>query len=66
MSILRDILRRKGRSALTVGGIAIGIFALVVLGALSENLNVYIERASAYFEDKLMVMDAEEGGDLWG
>jgi putative ABC transport system permease protein len=64
VSILRDIFRRRARSVITISGIAIGMFALVVLGAISENLNVYVENAAAYFENAIMVMDAEEGGPL--
>jgi len=35
---LRELGRRKVRSALTAGGIAIGVAALVLLGALSEKM----------------------------
>jgi putative ABC transport system permease protein len=37
------LIRRNARSILTVGGIAIGIFALVVLGSLAEYLNGYLD-----------------------
>jgi len=43
--ILRNILRRKVRTFLTVFGIVIGVFALTVMGALSEYFNVMIEQA---------------------
>jgi putative ABC transport system permease protein len=37
--ILRNLLRRKTRSALTISGIVIGIFALTTMGALAEHFN---------------------------
>jgi putative ABC transport system permease protein len=37
--ILRNLLRRKVRSALTISGIVIGIFALTTMGALAEHFN---------------------------
>jgi len=36
--ILRSLLRRKGRTALTLAGIAIGVAAIVALGALAQGL----------------------------
>jgi len=36
---LRDLRRRRVRSVLTMGGIAIGVAALVLLGALSEKMS---------------------------
>lgn len=60
MSILRDIFRRKGRSILTISGIAVGVFALVVLGAIAENSNVYIENIIGYFENAVTITEAED------
>src|SRR5215813_6625101 len=40
---LRDVRRRPLRSGLTVGGIAIGVAALALLGALSEKLSRLVE-----------------------
>jgi putative ABC transport system permease protein len=37
--ILRNLARRKMRSALTIMGIVIGIFALTTMGALAEHFN---------------------------
>lgn len=53
-------LRRSARSILTVGGIAIGVFALVVLGSLSEYLNGFLDDALAGSQGKVAVT-AEEG-----
>lgn len=62
MSVLRDIFRRRARSALTISGIAIGMFALVVLGAAAENVNVYLDRVTAYYRTTAMVMDERDSG----
>ena len=59
MNVLRDIFRRKGRSVLTITGIAVGVFALVVLGAVAENQNVYVGKLVGYYEDAIVVI--EEG-----
>ncbi len=37
--ILRNLLRRKLRSTLTISGIVIGIFALTTMGSLAEHFN---------------------------
>jgi putative ABC transport system permease protein len=37
--ILRNLMRRKVRSGLTISGIVIGIFALTTMGALAEHFN---------------------------
>jgi hypothetical protein len=37
--IIRNIMNRKVRSGLTVCGIALGIFAVIVMGAMSENFH---------------------------
>ena len=60
--ILRLInrVRRSTRTILTVGGIAIGVFALVVLGSLSEYLNGFMDDALAGGENKVAI-EAEDG-----
>jgi len=65
MSIIRDILRRKGRSVLTITGIAIGVFALVVLGSFAENDNVYIARLATYYA-KTIVVTEEKDANMFG
>jgi putative ABC transport system permease protein len=60
MSIFRDVFRRRSRSALTVAGIAIGVFALVVLGAVAENDNVYVQRLVGYFAGIVTVIDDQD------
>ncbi len=43
--ILRNMMRRKMRTGLTVFGIVIGIFALTVMGSMSEYFNTLIDNA---------------------
>jgi putative ABC transport system permease protein len=63
MSVLRDIFRRKGRSILTMSGIAVGVFALVVLGAIAENSNVYVSKLVGYYSHAIVV--TEENDANW-
>jgi putative ABC transport system permease protein len=60
MEILRDIFRRKARSILTVTGVAIGVFALIVLGSASENNRVYIDRVTSYYDGVISVIDDQD------
>jgi putative ABC transport system permease protein len=60
MSILRDIFRRKGRSILTITGIGIGVFALVVLGAVAENMNVYVGKLVGYYDEVIVVVESKD------
>lgn len=58
--IIRNIMNRKVRSALTVCGIALGIFAVIVMGAMSENFHQTFERSMSVTSDKIRVF-AESG-----
>ena len=49
MSLLRNLTRRKVRAALTVIGIAVGIWALVMIAALATKLCALVEGGSIYF-----------------
>lgn len=42
IEILRNLKRRKLRSALTISGIVIGIFALTTMGAMAEHFNALL------------------------
>lgn len=55
MEILRNITRRKLRSALTISGIVIGVFALTILGAFAENFNALIDGGVKYFGGSVQV-----------
>ncbi len=61
--ILRNMLRRKARTFLTVFGILIGVFALTVMGSLSEYFNVMIEQAARLSGGSIGV-ELKEGGYL--
>jgi putative ABC transport system permease protein len=52
-----NIWRRPLRTALTVGGIVIGVFALTVMGALAEKLNTLVDGGDAYFSTRIFVFD---------
>ena len=58
--IIRNIMNRKVRSGLTVCGIALGIFAVIVMGAMSENFHQTFERSMSVTSDKIRVF-AESG-----
>ena len=66
MSLLRNLTRRKLRTALTVFGIAVGIWALVVMAALATKLSVLVEGGSTYFRDKVLVSDATNAPFSYG
>jgi putative ABC transport system permease protein len=55
MRLVRDLGRRKLRSALTISGIAIGIMALVVFGSMANKMNALIGGGSKYYADKVVV-----------
>jgi putative ABC transport system permease protein len=59
MSVLRDIFRRKSRSILTISGIGVGVFALVVLGAVAESMNVLVTKDSTYYDTRITVVEAK-------
>ena len=53
--ILRNLLRRKVRSTLTISGIVIGIFALTTMGAMAEHFNALIDGGVKYFGGNVQV-----------
>ena len=55
MEILRNILRHKLRSFLTISGIVIGVLALTTMGALAENFNALIDGGVTYFGGSVTV-----------
>ncbi|HZP43416.1 MAG TPA: ABC transporter permease [Candidatus Binatia bacterium] len=58
---MRDLRRRPLRSALTVGGIAIGVGALVLLGALSEKLGRLVAGGRDFAVGQISVSGAGTG-----
>lgn len=57
--IIKNMFRRKLRTSLTVFGIAIGILALVVMGAIAEKLSLLVDGGVRYYSDKVQVSSAE-------
>src|SRR5574338_182447 len=54
---ISNIWRRPLRTALTILGIVIGVFALTVMGALAEKLNVLVDGGDEYFRTRVFVFD---------
>jgi putative ABC transport system permease protein len=59
MNLLRDIFRRRARSILTITGIGIGVFTLVVLGAVAENMNVLLKTSGSMYDRYITVVEAK-------
>jgi putative ABC transport system permease protein len=59
---IRDTRRRIVRSSLTATGIAIGVAALVLLGALSEKLTRLVEGGRDFASGQITVSGAGTGG----
>ena len=64
MRYLRDLARRPVRTTLTILGITIGIWALVVFGSMANKINAMVEGGSSYYADKLSLSDST--GSLGG
>src|SRR5574341_1515372 len=58
--IIKNITQRKLRTGLTVFGISLGIFAIIVMGGMSEHFNITFERSISLTADKIRVLP--EGG----
>lgn len=59
------LIRRNGRAILTVVGIAIGIFTLVLLGSLAEAVNGYMREVSNGMRN-LLIVYPDRGGVPYG
>ena len=57
MRLLRELSRRKLRTTLTILGITIGIWALVVFSSMANKINALVEGGSQYYADKILVTD---------
>jgi len=62
MRLLRELSRRKLRTTLTILGITIGIWALVVFSSMANKINALVEGGSQYFADKIVVTDGSQFG----
>lgn len=57
MRALRNIFRRKLRAFLTITGITIGVFALVVMGGMAEKINLLVDGGTRFYSDKVTISD---------
>ena len=64
MRYVRNLGRRKVRAALTILGIAIGIWALVVFGSMANKISAMVQGGSTYYADKITVTD--KSGSMGG
>ena len=55
MQLLRNLGRRKLRTSLTILGITIGIWALVVFGSMANKINALVAGGSQFYEGKVTV-----------
>jgi putative ABC transport system permease protein len=62
MRLLRNLSRRKLRTGLTVAGITIGIWALVVFSAMANKMDALVQGGSRYYADKVIVTDGTVAG----
>src|SRR4029079_4510811 len=54
--------RRRLRTTLTILGITIGIWPLVVFSSMANKINGYVDSGSDYYIGKIIVSDASTGG----
>jgi putative ABC transport system permease protein len=57
--IVKNMFRRKTRTILTIGGIAIGIFAFTVMGSMAERINLLVSGGAKYYADKVTISDSQ-------
>ncbi len=62
MRLLRELSRRKLRTALTITGITIGIWALVAFSSMANKINDLVGQGSEFYTDKIIVTDGEAFG----
>jgi putative ABC transport system permease protein len=62
MRLLRNLARRKLRTGLTIAGITIGIWALVVFSAMANKIDALVAGGSRYYADKVLVSDGTVSG----
>ena len=57
MRLLRELSRRKLRTTLTISGITIGIWALVVFSSMASQINGLVGMGTEFYADKITVTD---------
>ena len=59
MRLLRELSRRKLRTTLTISGITIGIWALVVFSSMANQINGLVGMGTEFYADKITVTDGQ-------
>ena len=62
MRLIRELLRRKLRTTLTILGITIGIWSLVVFSSMANKINSFVDAGSAMYAGKIIVTDGQSFG----
>ena len=62
MKTFKNIFRRKLRAFLTIFGITIGIFALVVMGSMAEKITLLVNGGTRFYADKVTVSPKSSAG----
>jgi putative ABC transport system permease protein len=62
MRLLRELSRRKLRTALTITGITIGIWALVVFSSMANKINDLVGQGAEFYAGRIVVTDGEAFG----
>jgi putative ABC transport system permease protein len=62
MRLIRELSRRKLRTTLTILGITIGIWSLVVFSSLANKINSFVDAGSTLYAGKIIVTDGEPFG----
>jgi len=62
MEVIRNIGKRKFRTLLTIFGITIGVFSLVVMGGMAEKMNKLVLGATRYLENTIII--SYQGSDV--
>lgn len=57
MRLLRELSRRKLRTTLTILGITIGIWALVLFSSMANQINRLVSMGTEFYADKITVTD---------
>ncbi len=61
--IFRSLTQRKMRTGLTIFGIALGIFAVVVMGGMSEHMNLVVDKSLKLLANNIQIEpDGTYGG----
>ena len=62
MWLLRNLARRRLRTGLTITGITIGIWALVVFSSMANKVDALVSGGADYYAGKIVVSDGGFGG----